>query len=165
MSKVDVLKVVNVLDNETAQHLYNLLRDEVKWEDGIRTRNGGFTRKGYSVPPSGRLASCIKDLVNNALEKLGFDGYMVVFGTYLNYYENGNSYTPVHTHPGTTQIIISLGAERTLMIGSKKCKLKSGQATYFKGEKHGVPREPFVRGGRISIATFVLPVPNATRGC
>jgi hypothetical protein len=76
-------------------------------------------------------------------------------GLYLNYYKDGNDWTPNHTHPGTTQIIISLGATRTFQYGKKDIPSQNGDILIFGSGIHGVPKDPDVTNGRISIALFM----------
>lgn len=63
-------------------------------------------------------------------------------------------YTPNHTHPGTTQLIISLGCTRILNIGKKSYQMNSGDACIFGSSVHGVPKDDS-KDGRISIAVFM----------
>lgn len=79
-------------------------------------------------------------------------------GVYLNYYRNGEMWTPNHSRPGTHQLVISLGATRTLEVTKKKIPMKNGDAILFGSATHGVPKEPEITTGRISIATFMRPV-------
>jgi alkylated DNA repair dioxygenase AlkB len=82
----------------------------------------------------------------------------LVYGIYLNYYKNGDMYTPNHTHLKTHQLVISLGASRTFTIGKKTMTLNSGDAVLFGSAVHGVPKDSSVVDGRISIATFMSPI-------
>lgn len=79
-----------------------------------------------------------------------------ILGVYLNNYENGLMYTPMHKHADTIQLVISLGATRTLKVGTKEYRMKNGDAVVFGSSIHGVPQEPSVTEGRISIATFMV---------
>jgi len=75
---------------------------------------------------------------------------------YVNYYENGKMYTPMHTHKGTKQLVLSLGESRDLIIGKKTFTMKNGDAIIFGSSPHGVPVSD-TKKGRISIATFMIP--------
>jgi hypothetical protein len=74
---------------------------------------------------------------------------------YLNYYENGEMWTPNHSHSGTHQLVISLGCPRTLQVTKKDYRMENGDAILFGSAIHGVPKEVNVKKGRISIATFM----------
>ena len=146
--------LLNAIDSADATNLYNRLKDNIEWEEGIRSKNG-FTRKAkvifsidyYILYPE------IKECVDSVLSL--FNEKYTVAGVYLNFYENGEMYTPNHTHPGTQQLVISLGATRTLTINKKEFKMSNGSAILFGSSVHGVPKEPEVKEGRISIATFM----------
>lgn len=144
------------LHSDIATFLFNSLRDEIKWEDGIRSRNG-FTRKAFPVPADSPLMEELMVYITTVLEKMQTCNY-VMLGIYLNYYQNGEMYTPSHKHPGTHQLVISLGTTRTLKVGSKNYRMKNGDAILFDSQLHSVPKEPTVVDGRISIATFMIPI-------
>jgi len=95
----------NVLDDHVATEMYNDLLNNIKWEDGIKSRKG-FTRKAKST----RLGYDwgIDLAIYKALSQLAQYSYHIG-EIYLNYYEDGNSWTPNHTHPGSHQMVISLG--------------------------------------------------------
>ncbi len=97
-------------------------------------------------------------LIEQALAKLKQNDAYAIFGVYLNYYRGGNDYTPSHNHPGTHQLVISLGATRTLEVAKKSYQMTSGSAIIFGTSQHGVPKEVNIQGGRISIATFMKPI-------
>lgn len=60
----------------------------------------------------------------------------------------------MYSHPGLVQIVISFGATRTLIIGKKEYNSKNGNVFIFGSSTHGVPKEPKIKDGRISIALF-----------
>jgi hypothetical protein len=92
-----------------------------------------------------------KGIINN---EVSIDYY--ILGVYINYYRDGNDWTPNHSHPKQVQLIISLGATRTLTIGKKDYLMESGDVAIFGSSIHGIRKEPEVKEGRISIATFML---------
>ncbi len=79
---------------------------------------------------------------------------MAIYDVYLNYYKDNTNWTPNHTHPGTCQIIISLGGTRTLNIAKKSYAMNNGDVAIFGGSIRGVPREEQQVEPRISIAIF-----------
>ena len=158
MTRCKTIHLNKVFDENVSTWLYNYLKDNVQWVDGVRSRKG-FTRKAFSVDISSDLMKEITQYIFYALKKIATINYVII-GVYLNYYENGEMYTPAHRHSDSHQLIISLGATRTLKIGKKEYVTKSGDVTIFGHSTHGVPKEPEVKEGRISIALFMLPVVN-----
>lgn len=139
---------------ETADDLYCQLRDTVEWVDGIKSRSGK-TRKAKQIQMDDPLVESLMPYIRTCLEKLNQGDVYALFGLYLNYYQDGQMYTPNHSHKDTQQLVISLGSCRTLVVGKKEYRMKSGDCVLFGSSTHGVPREPEVKEGRISIATFM----------
>lgn len=174
----------SVLEETEATSLYSALKEGIEWEDGVKTRIGGFTRKAKAVSLDSPVMEllipyilpCIEKIAAARLEKKvkneelalmtkcevarKLQSYFkyVVLGVYLNNYEDGDMYTPAHSHPGQHQLVISLGATRTLNVGSKSYEMNNGSAIFFGSATHGVPREPAIKEGRISIAVFMSPI-------
>lgn len=148
--------VRKVIDDDVANNMYSYLRDNIIWEDGIKSRKTGFTRKAKALDV-GEIPELDK-LIILALSKLTTTQYLI-HGIYLNYYENGNCYTPNHRHDKTHQLVISLGETRILTVGTKNHHMENGDAIIFGSSIHGVPQDNSVNG-RISIATFMTPIDN-----
>jgi hypothetical protein len=149
--------IPSALDEKEGTELYASLLQTIAWEDGIKSKKG-FTRLAKSIDLSEYPQ--IEQFVLRTLTekcKTGCQGYDI-YGVYLNYYRNGEMWTPNHSHPGTHQLVISLGATRTLTVGKKNVPMKNGDAILFGSAIHGIPKEPSVSEGRISIATFMRPV-------
>lgn len=146
--------VKNAIDRDEASSLYVLLRDSIEWEAGIPSRVHGFTRKAKSLSMGDY--PLLDQVIERALSKLTTNNYMVM-GIYLNYYENGNMFTPNHSHPDSHQLVISLGTTRTLVVGKKEYPMENGDAIIFGSSIHGVPKSNTTEG-RISIATFMTPI-------
>ena len=143
----------NVLPNEEATNLFIFLKNNIVWEEGIRSKKG-FTRKAKTL-----TMGCIPqvdDAVIKILSQMTKISY-AINGIYLNYYENGEMWTPNHSHKGSHQLIISLGQTRTLNVAKKKYQMENGSAIMFGSSIHGVPKDNS-KEGRISIATFMTPV-------
>lgn len=139
------------VDANLATGLLEILKNDIQWEDGVRSRYG-FTRKAKAIDIEEFPQLHI--LISNVLKKMTSQNY-AIYGVYLNYYENGRMYTPNHSHKGTQQLVISLGAARTLNLGKRSYHMQNGDAIIFGSSVHGVPKEPQVTEGRISIATFM----------
>jgi len=144
-----------VIDSDVSDWLFNTLLEEVKWEDGIRSKRG-FTRKAKKLGIQDEMFMFLIPYIETCLNKLTTVKYGIL-GIYLNLYEDGNMWTPNHSHKGTHQLVLSLGGKRTLTVGKKSFEMDSGDAVIFGSTVHGVPRvnksEP-----RISVATFMVPV-------
>ena len=115
--------------------VYYHLEENIQWEDGIRSRSG-FTRKANPMYPGMDpiLDNCIIKVlstINNTQSQ--------IYGIYLNYYRNGEDWTPNHSHPGMKQIVISLGADRILTMASNRYNMSNGDVIVFGSSIHGVP--------------------------
>ena len=151
----------HALDDSLATELYRRLLDMAPWKkaDEIRSRKTGFTRKARKVGITDQLFIELIPYVEDILKTFGRS--YAILGLYLNWYENGQSYTPSHTHE-TDQLVISLGATRILRVGSQDFPMKHGDAVLFGTQPHSVPQETLHTDsrfpeGRISIATFMIP--------
>ena len=94
----------------------------------------------------------VDDILNQVFIKLNLHNQYQILGIYLNYYKDGNHYTPSHSHKGMTQLVVSLGTSRTLKVGFKDYRLNNGDAIVFGSSTHSIPQEN-TNEGRISIAT------------
>jgi hypothetical protein len=139
---------------ELAAGLYEALAACVPWHEGVRSRRG-FTRLAYGVRRTDdeNLPPEFFHVVNSVMHTLG-RAPEALAGVYINYYETGEHYCPTHSHRGTIQAIVSLGATRTLTVGTRTFRPASGDLIVFGASAHGVPREA-AAGGRISIALFI----------
>lgn len=153
MARVLTRHFSHFLPSDEGWALYYHLQEVIAWEAGVPSRRGP-TRLAKSIdldqyPEITRvLARALKHLYPEK-EQVG------VYGVYLNYYRDGTMYTPNHSHKGTTQLIISLGATRLLTVGKRKFALENGDVIVFGSSVHGVPAQPEVQEGRISIAVFL----------
>ncbi len=150
-------------DQKKATDTYVYLRDAIPWEQGVKSRKTGFTRLAKPLDPGDNKV--VDDILTEALTKLNLVDKYDILGIYLNYYQDGTHHTPAHSHQGMTQLIVSLGAIRTLRVGNKNYFLGNGDVIIFGSSTHSVPPEPsllntspqFDTTGRISIATFMKP--------
>lgn len=152
------------LESSTATEIFELLKKEVKWENGIPSRNG-FTRKAKAINlnKSGGVTDIVNQLIAKALAQLKSKNPNIpdytILGVYLNFYRDGKDFTPNHKHDKpipTDQLVISLGTTRTLMVGKTNYQTGNGDLILFGTEMHGVPKQPEITEGRISIATFMV---------
>jgi hypothetical protein len=153
MARVLTRHLSNFLPSDEGWALYYHLQEVITWEAGIPSRKGP-TRLAKSIDLdqypeiTAVLARALKHLYPEK-ETAG------VYGVYLNYYRDGSMWTPNHSHKGSTQLIISLGATRVLKVGKKDYSLQNGDVIVFGSSVHGVPAQPEVQEGRISIAVFL----------
>lgn len=142
----------SVILSDLASELYTYLKNNVEWEEGVRSKKG-FTRKAKPLRPG--MIPVMDYVIDHALSQMAQYEYEVLF-IYLNYYEDGNMWCPNHNHPGTHQLVISLGGTRTLHVAKKEYPMKNGDAIVFGSAIHGVPKDSS-KEGRIAIATFMKP--------
>jgi hypothetical protein len=152
MARVYTQYYPNLLTADHATALFEYLKDNIEWENGIMSRVHGFTRK--AKPMQLGMDQVLDSTIAAVFEKMGIDS-AGIYGVYLNYYRDGNDFTPAHSHPGLKQIVISLGATRTLTMGSSSYEMKNGDVIIFGSSIHGVPKDPECKDGRISIALFL----------
>ena len=143
------------IESDRAMALYGYLKDNVVWEEGVRSKKG-FTRK--AKPASSEEYPDINEIIGAALKRVGNKYIYVNLGMYINYYEDGKMWCPNHTHPGTHQMVISLGATRDFVLGKKTIKVNNGDICFFGSAVHGVPKDEGVKEGRISIAILLQPI-------
>ncbi len=145
--------IENVIEYDTASTIFEVLRDTITWKEGVRSKKG-FTRlaKSIDLAEQPELEKIIKD----TLTKFDLTTNYIIGGVYINYYKDGQMWTPNHSHPKMHQLVISLGATRTLMINKTSYQMNNGSAIMFGSSVHGVPKENIL-DGRISIAVFMIP--------
>ena len=139
-----------VVAEDEALSTYNFLKNNIIWEEGVRSKKG-FTRKAKPLH-FGDLER-IDLIIVKALSSITNQSYNINF-IYLNYYEDGSHWCPNHNHPGTHQLVISLGETRTLQVAKKDYSMANGDAIIFGSAIHGVPKRD-TQFGRISIAVFM----------
>lgn len=139
-----------VIDDTQPKNLYNFLTEVITWDEGIKTRSGESTRLGYAVDMD-VYGEIFQPILDQVLKASGLKNLMI-FGLYLNWYKDGSMWTPNHSHGKMKQIVISLGATRTLNVGKKSYPMNNGDVIMFGSITHVVPKEPLIREGRISIA-------------
>jgi hypothetical protein len=157
----------NIFDNEQSDIIFNHLRNNIKWEESIRSKKEGnaFTRLGKYINNLDEdliLKDTVKGIIKHIGEKSVKNSIKAIglHGCYLNRYIDGTYWCPNHTHPGTKQIVVSFGAQRTLNVNKVGYKMKLGDGVIFGAASHGVPREEVtkindnVKYERISIALF-----------
>lgn len=154
------------LDECTA--MFEYLKENIIWEDGISSKRSkllddfgrkGFTRKAKSLAiDDDQVIYTVVQKIITSLKHDYVKNIHQIAGVYLNYQRNGNEYTPMHSHKGSLQIVLSLGATRDFIVGQTTYSMKSGDVLIFGASAHGVPPQPEIIGSRISIATFAIPI-------
>lgn len=151
----------SIIDEKTSTFYYDLLKNSVNWDKGIKDKYNKETRPAKNIEDieNEDIVNMITELIFKALDKINFISkneykQLIIHDQYINYYVSGNNYTPMHSHHGLVQIVISLGTTRTLIIGKKEYKSENGDVFVFGSSTHGVPKEEKIKEGRISIALF-----------
>lgn len=152
--KCKTIFLEGAVDKNECDKLYTSLEGNIKWEEGVRSKKG-FTRKARALSYGDN--SSIDKVIDEVLENITDTKYVIV-GIYLNYYENEDMWTPNHSHKGTHQLVISLGDSRILQVAKKEYLMKNGDAIIFGSAIHGIPKSVEPKNGRISIATFMIPL-------
>lgn len=147
-----------LIDEETADMAFEYIKNNTEWVDGIYSRRSRrVSRKAYHVSMFGGndIDDFILSLVIDCLNKTGIRDKYKLLGTYVNYYRDGNDFTPSHSHKGQIQLVISLGVNRELIVGSKTYNIGNGDVIVFGSSTHSVPADNTITESRISIATFM----------
>jgi hypothetical protein len=134
-----------LIDAKQSQEWFEDLKDNIKWHNG-HTRMACPLMLGDN--------ETIDTILAFVLSKLNID-CQDIWGIYLNYYRNGNDYTPNHSHKDTKQLVISLGATRILEVGKKKYIMSNGDVILLGSSIHGVPKRAGLNECRISISCFI----------
>ncbi len=150
IQKIKTQHFKNLIPDDQAWCLYYTLKDQLPWADGIKGRKAVHYSMGMLPELDDLILNCIKQ---TCLQKEGDQA--TILGVYINYYRDGNDHTPNHVHKLQKQLIISLGETRTLMISNKDYKMGNGDVAIFGSSIHGIPKEPLITNGRISIAVFL----------
>ena len=146
-----------------ADQYYEYLKVQLPWSDGVYSRRSQkVTRAAYSLTfplyqPQG-YDLLLKNLIEYCTARVQLPSSYTTLGAYINYYRHGLEWAPSHRHPQQIQLILSLGATRDLIVGGRTYQLSSGDVIVFGGSTHEVPLQPEVTAGRISLATFIVPV-------
>lgn len=140
-----------LIDSDRATAIFEYLKNNIAWIDGINSYNG-FTRK--AKPMTLGENDIVDTIIAETFQLLGMKE-IVLYGIYLNYYRNGEDYTPSHCHKGMKQLIISLGSTRTLIVGNKSYNMSNGDVIIFGSSMHGIPKDHNCNDARISIALFL----------
>jgi len=138
----------SIINKDIADCLFDDLCHSIKWKNEIKSK-GQPTRLSSSVDLEDH--PFLNEIVQSIVKKVDLS----LLSVYLNYYQDGNDWTPNHSHPGTIQFVLSLGGKRTLHVGKKEYPMKSGDGIIFGSSTHGVPKEEGQKEGRISVALFL----------
>lgn len=158
MRKQQFYHLKTELSDELSTRLYEYLKNTVDWQEGIPSKQG-HTRMAQSFS-SVEFFTLIDDFPEVSAKIMEcVDKYSIrknCLSAYLNYYRNGDDWTPNHTHQQTTQLILSLGATRNFSYGKKIVHSANGDIIIFGSTIHGIPKQSEVVSGRISIALFLI---------
>lgn len=117
----------------------------------------GFTHENtYTVATNDSIMPDLLSVIDYSLNALKNKKKYTIRRICINYYPDGSMGALRHYHKGSHQLVISLGATRTLTIGKRKFAMSNGSSVIFGGLIHGVPKQSSVSTGRISIAVFLM---------
>ncbi len=104
------------------------------------------------ISMQGMLNDIIQELWILAQLTITDSSRMIPIEIFLSYYRDGKDTCPMHSHK-YRQITLSIGADRTMIVGSKKIKLSNGSVIFLNKERHGIPEEK-ESGNRLSFNMF-----------
>lgn len=142
------------LSQENADSLFSFLTtiEDKEYDNNIKSK-GKFTRYGKAL--TSEEYSIIYPYIESVLNELK---NFHVLGGYINKYSDGNMWTPNHSHKGTWQLVISVGATRDFLLSKKIRKVKHGDCILFGSSVHGIPKDETCTEERFSIAFFCIPL-------
>lgn len=164
MSKTKTIFYPEILDSKTAEVAYDFIKNNTLWVDSVYSKKAKkITRKGYTVNLDLSTLDVIDEFIIGIVENIliniekkdGAKSNYGILGIYVNYYQDGKSFCPNHSHPGTTQLVLSLGTTRKFILGKKEYNVKAGDAIIFGSSIHGIPEQPEITDSRVSIAIFL----------
>jgi len=146
--------------------LYNILRREIKFVPAVlrkRNRDTGTvtvtqTKTGKRMNASFRRLrtgiAVLDELLESVRVSLNIqdpDAYLI-----LNYYANGRSTIGSHQHDFWSAIL-TFGASRVMLVDNRPVVLHDGDLIVLGTQKHGIPKQPSINQGRVSVAVFYHP--------
>ena len=163
MEKCKTQIIKNAIPKETADNLYDYLKDNANWVESIKSRrdreNGGFTRFGclINIEEYPAIQVIVSEILDKVQKNKNHKGY-IIGDVYLNWYKDGTMWSPNHSHKGVHSLVISTGVTRQFVLGKKIIDVENGDAVMFGSAIHGIPKQSEIKGGRISIAVFLVPI-------
>lgn len=147
----------NYLNLYQSRNIYGILKENVPWNEGVKTRNGSISRMQCHVSECDlKIQEFLNDLMVKTL-KLHVKDKTTIVSIYLNYYRDNSDYCPKHRHTDTKQMILSLGCTRKINIDGLDYTINSGDLIFFDDEVHSIPKSKILKEeGRISIAVFYV---------
>ena len=145
-----------VYTKDEAQHHMQEVLTHVSWTNLYGRRVAYGIYKNQNI-----LNSQVKEIVAKVLSLLKIDKARLS-QVYANYYRNGAVGCGRHRHPSTLQILVSLGATRTLRISDAQGQtlkdevLHSGDVILFGSQYHELLKDVTTEP-RVSLAIFVKP--------
>jgi len=146
--------------------LYNILRREINWEPAMTRRFNRVTKEVtyHDMSAQGRMVSGF-DSLRSGIEKLDSILESVQASLeiadptarlLLNKYSSGRAKIGEHEHDFWSAIL-SFGASRVMFIEKQPVVLHDGDLLVLGTHRHGIPKQPKIQQGRISVAIFYRP--------
>lgn len=165
--KFEPFKPVQLIRNFAPRTgLYNILRKELNWVPAVlRKRNKDTGTVTVTQKKTGKRMNCsfrslrtgvpaLDELLESVRISLNIqdpDAYLV-----CNYYANGRSTIGNHQHDFWSAIL-TFGASRVMLVDNRPVVLHDGDLIVLGTQKHGIPKQPHIKQGRVSIAVFYHP--------
>mmetsp|Transcript_99987 Transcript_99987/g.173483 ORF Transcript_99987/g.173483 Transcript_99987/m.173483 type:complete len:425 (-) Transcript_99987:222-1496(-) len=145
--------------------LYLECAQQMPWRQAVfRKRNYQTGEVTVTNIPSSRQDCSYRSLrtgisrLDTALNRIRHDFNITDPGAYLlnNFYPDGNTSIAPHQHDFWSAIL-SFGATRVFTLDGTPILLGEGDLLVFGTQRHGVPKMPAVKDGRVSVAIFWYP--------
>lgn len=109
------------IPDDQAKELFTFLKEAIPWGLGVPSRrHTGITRLAYPLEYRDLKSLCSAPVISKIENVISEHSIRKeIAGVYLNYYRNGNDWTPNHTHPGSSQLVLSLGTIRKFAYGKR----------------------------------------------
>jgi len=146
--------------------LYNILRKAIDWEPAMLRKFNPVTKEvtWHDMSSHGRMVFSFDSLrtgiqpLDNILESVQASLEITdpAPRVHLNKYSSGRAKIGEHEHDFWSAIL-SFGASRVMFVEKQPVVLHDGDLLVFGTHRHGIPKQPIIREGRISVAIFYHP--------
>jgi len=160
-------KPVQLIRNFAPQSgLYNILRREIDWQPAMMRKFNRVTKEVtyHDMQAQGRMVSGFDSLrsgiqrLDSILESVqaSLEIEDPTARLMLNKYSSGRAKIGEHEH-AFWSAILSFGASRVMFIENQPVVLHDGDLLVLGTHRHGIPKQPKIQQGRISVGIFYCP--------
>lgn len=148
-----------------APDMYSQCATAIPWRQAVVRRRNNQTGELTVTEVASNRQDCVFSglrtglaQLDAVLERVCRDFDIEDPGAHLvcNWYPDGRASIGAHSHPFWSAIL-SFGEPRVFMLDGEPFLLGDGDLLVFGTQKHGVPKMPDVRDGRLSVAIFWFP--------